>query len=166
MNRAKRPPRFTIRRGVKARGRTVRREPHPLLQDSRTGLYTVIMDSNRVLICGGEAGGSPHACLKALGQLLSLRKIDVALIHGGHPHAETAQRWAVSNGIDHIVYALNVRRHGDNAWRHLNRLLIEHGNPDGIVALNGGQGIDHLLRLAVREGIPVWKPYGSKVTDL
>lgn len=121
--------------------------------------YTVRMNSNRILIAGGDSRCGTHVYIQSLNRLLHLRKIGVLLIHGGCGIATEARGWAESNGVDHIVYPLNERRHGHQARRKLNELVIEHGRPEGILMVTGGADWDHLLELASAAGIPVWQPY-------
>jgi len=106
----------------------------------------------KILVCGSR--GWPgvfriHARLDLLENAL--------LIVGGAPGPdEVARQWAVSRGVDHIVFYANWERDGKRAGilRNLRMLALK---PNLVIAFWDGEsrGTEHTITTAEMRGIPV-----------
>ncbi|QEA09762.1 GTP-binding domain [Pseudomonas phage Iggy] len=111
----------------------------------------------RVLVCGGRqfADWQHLCCVMALvAPWCAARPL---LIHGGAPGADTlAGRWAALNGWPCAVVAANWDFYGKAAGSLRNQWMLSMLEPDLVVALPGGVGTAHMVRIARKAGVDVY----------
>lgn len=115
---------------------------------------TAIAAPNVVLVCGGRDFGREQALYLALDKLHEDSPIDL-LVHGGARGADTvAGEWAVSRGIDLVVYPANWGKFGSGGGPHRNaRMLLGTPPPGLVVVAPGGRGTSDMADRASRAGV-------------
>jgi hypothetical protein len=118
----------------------------------------------RLLVCGGRDLDSSDVwnwlerfargdCQAALGDHSA--KIGI-LIHGGaHGADEGAASWGESENIPVRCFPAEWKKHGKAAGPLRNEKMLREGNPDVVIAFDGGRGTANMIGLAESAGIPV-----------
>lgn len=120
----------------------------------------------RVLVCGGRHYGSTEnnggqSRSEALEEQESVwstldRLQPSLIIHGGAKGADQiAGDWARMNFSPYCVFPANWDRLGRRAGPVRNGWMLEHGQPDLVVAFPGGKGTKGMVKLAQEAGVPV-----------
>lgn len=109
----------------------------------------------RVLVCGGRDFDDGARLSTVLRNLNAERKIKV-LIEGGARGADyLAQVWAHMNDIDVQTFEADWAAHGKAAGPIRNKLMLDEGKPDLVVAFPGGAGTRNMIRQALSAGVEV-----------
>lgn len=128
----------------------------------------------RVLVCGGRTYGErvilsgpdaepdreraqiEKATLYAvLSKFHAEAKIDV-LIEGGAKGADKwAALWAKDKGVATESYEADWGAHGTFAGPMRNKIMLEEGRPDLVIAFPGGSGTRDMVRKARKAGVDV-----------
>lgn len=134
------------------------------LQNHRTieHLIAAIGPAPRVLCCGSRSGsnrGLVHLTLNALHALSPIQ----LLINGKATGYDTlADNWARQHGIQTLQFPADWRKHGRGAGPIRNRMMLEEGKPDLVVAFPGDRGTTNMIDVANTAGVPVflagWAP--------
>jgi hypothetical protein len=78
------------------------------------------------------------------------------IIHGAASGADTlAKKWARGNRCPDEAYYADWKAHGRAAGPIRNRLMIEEGKPDLVIAFPGGRGTENMKKQARAAGIEV-----------
>lgn len=106
----------------------------------------------RILVCGGRDYNEE----KTVNFILdSLKDVEV-VIDGGAKGADTlASKWAIINGIPSVTYCADWTTHGKAAGFIRNKLMLDNGKPDLVIAFPGGKGTANMVELATKANIPV-----------
>lgn len=116
--------------------------------------------SLRVLVCGGrnfiDDGGIIHNALYSIH--VGERGPISVIIHGGATGADSQGRiWAQhTEGVKHLLFKPDWHTHGRAAGPIRNQRMIDEGNPDLIVAVEGGRGTADMLRRGKRQISKLW----------
>jgi hypothetical protein len=115
------------------------------------------MANYRVLVCGGRDFDDHDLMFRVLNGILSDRWGEgLTIIHGGARGADRlAGSWAEYKGVDVEVYLADWNKHGKQAGYIRNSQMLEEGQPDLVVAFEGGRGTAMMVELAHDEGVPV-----------
>lgn len=110
----------------------------------------------RVLVCGGRDYSDSefvHWCLNTL----HARKAITLVIHGCASGADTfAEEWTREiDGCTSYGVPADWKKHGSRAGPVRNRLMLEHGKPDLVVAFDGGAGTRDMTSAATAAGVRV-----------
>lgn len=109
----------------------------------------------RVLVCGGRTYHDRARLFAVLDAAHEANPIAV-LIHGAAQGAdELANDWAHERGVPCDYFCADWKAHGKNAGPIRNRMMIDHGKPDIVVAFPGGRGTADMVRQAKDRGIPI-----------
>lgn len=112
----------------------------------------------RVLVCGGRDFGDFPFLYEWLDAFHAHYVIEV-LIHGEARGADRlAGFWAKDRGIAVQGFRADWEAHGRHAGPIRNRLMLDEGKPDVVVAFKGGNGTRHMARIAREAGIHVEYP--------
>lgn len=102
----------------------------------------------KVLVCGGrdfDDVAFAHAELDRLHK----EHVFTVLIEGDAKGADRiAGEWADLHGIEHVKYPADWAIHGRAAGPIRNEQMLNEGKPDLVVALPGGRGTAHMVRVA------------------
>jgi hypothetical protein len=110
------------------------------------------------MVCGGRDFYQYTAMAEILEKFDRLRGISV-IIEGDAPGADRlAGRWARESLKPLIIMPAPWEKMGRQAGMLRNRWMLEHGQPDVVIAFPGGIGTAGMVRLAKRAGVEVVQP--------
>lgn len=110
----------------------------------------------RVLVCGGRDYQDSAFVSYVLGVIHAKKSITL-VIHGCAQGADTfAEKWA-SQTSDVTAYGVPAdwKKHGTRAGPVRNRLMLELGKPDLVIAFEGGAGTRDMTTAATAAGVKV-----------
>ncbi len=111
----------------------------------------------RVLVCGGRDYRDPDAVYSALDKLDAEQGIE-CVIEGGALGADCfAAEWADYTKTPHEQFIADWKKHGKSAGPIRNRLMLEDGKPDLVMAFPGGRGTANMISQAEKLGVRVEK---------
>jgi hypothetical protein len=117
----------------------------------------------RLLVTGGRKFADRDFLFAILNKIDAKRRIDV-LIEGGATGADRlARNWASARQVTFLTYEANWDRYGPNAGRIRNGEMFREGQPDLVVAFQGGTGTLNMVRIAEQAGARVLKTWNFKV---
>lgn len=123
------------------------------------------METRTVLVCGGRDFSDTALVESTLDRLHEEVPIK-AIIHGGASGADTIARlWAQSKGIWQRAWIPNWGRDRGAAGPIRNRLMLQEGKPDLVVAFPGGRGTADMIRQARNSGFRVFVVPVHEETD-
>ena len=109
----------------------------------------------RVLVCGGRNYSDKNTLYDVLDAAHMANEI-VLLIHGAAKGAdELANQWATERAIPIYYLRPDWDAHGKSAGPIRNRMLLDYGKPDIVVAFPGGRGTADMARQAKDRSVPV-----------
>lgn len=109
----------------------------------------------KVLVCGGRDCHRKDLVFDTLDRVHAERGI-TGLIEGGASGIDQlAYAWAKENGLHLKTYRADWNRHGRAAGPIRNAHMLADGNPDLVVAINGGRGTAHMVGIAEKAGVEV-----------
>lgn len=112
----------------------------------------------RVLVCGGRTF-SCRACVFETLDALHQEKPITLVIEGGATGADQfARDWANTRGVQLMEMQADWDKYGKNAGPIRNKLMIDFGEPDLVVAFPGGRGTDNMKNLAKLKQVKVLEP--------
>lgn len=112
----------------------------------------------RILVCGGRNFSDRKALYWALDDIHRSRGIS-CIIHGAAPGADRmAGEWGHEHDVPVIPFRADWGRYGLSAGMKRNTKMLEHGKPDGVVAMPGGVGTADMKRKSRAAGLIVWEP--------
>jgi hypothetical protein len=110
----------------------------------------------RVLVCGGRNYADSSFVSYVLDAVHAKKSITL-IIHGCASGADTfAEKWAAQTP-NCTAYGVPTdwKKHGDKAAAVRNRLMLEHGKPDLVLAFETGEGSRGLVNTASATGLKV-----------
>lgn len=109
----------------------------------------------RVLVCGGR--DFSHYELLSGTMLFFHKAIPFSVvIHGGAKGADSLSGlWARANKVRELVFKADWEKHGNGAGYARNKIMLEQGKPDLVLAFKGGKGTAHMVKIAMEAGIEV-----------
>lgn len=115
------------------------------------------MSNYKVLVCGGRDFDDFEQLNTVLKGILNDRWGEgLTIIHGGARGADRmAGSWAEYHGLEVEVYPADWNRYGKSAGYIRNAQMLEEGEPDLVVAFEGGRGTAMMIKLAKDAGVPV-----------
>lgn len=111
----------------------------------------------RVLVCGGR-DYTDSAFVDFVLDTIHARKPITLIIHGCANGADTfAGQWAEVRAGDVTSFGVPAdwKKHGSRAGPVRNRLMLELGKPDLVIAFEGGAGTRDMTTAAVAAGVKV-----------
>ena len=118
----------------------------------------------KVLVCGGRDYNNSDKLFEVLDMIKEicdtnfLEPSEMIIIHGGARGADRlAGQWAKSRDIHSEVYLADWDRYKKSAGPIRNELMLKSGNPNIVVAFPGGNGTNHMISIAERENIEVYR---------
>ena len=128
----------------------------------------------RAIICGGRyygripihvppgareaierAAKERFVLTEALDHLRAERKISF-VITGGAPGADTlAHQWALSRCLQTKIFRAEWKRFGNSAGPIRNARMLEEGQPDFVIAFEGGNGTRDMIKQARTAGVEI-----------
>jgi hypothetical protein len=66
-----------------------------------------------------------------------------------------AGEWADLRGIEHVNFSADWKKLGRTAGPIRNEQMLREGKPDLVIALPGGRGTAHMVRIAREAGVRV-----------
>lgn len=106
----------------------------------------------KVLVCGGRNFGRAHALATALSKLGQISLI----IEGGASGADNlANQYAHLNDIPVRQFKADWKKHGRAAGPIRNKQMLDEGQPDLVVAFEGGKGTANMISQANKNGVKV-----------
>ena len=113
----------------------------------------------RVLVCGGRDFTAKQWMFQQLNACNHERGPFSVVIHGGARGADTlAGEWADAHGFPVRVYRADWKLNGKAAGPIRNKIMLDHGKPDLVIAFHGGRGTDDMIKRARAAGIDVVRP--------
>ena len=113
---------------------------------------------NRILVCGGR-NFSNLALLEHTLAIVHARRGISLIIEGGALGADRlAREWAIRAGVPFKPYEADWKAFGRRAGPVRNTLMIVDGQPDAVIAFEGGKGTLNMIEQASRAGIPIMLP--------
>jgi hypothetical protein len=111
--------------------------------------------TQRVLVCGGRDFADTEKLFRVLSDRHDNNPFSL-LIHGAAKGADTlASEWAFERGVPQQAYPADWARDGRAAGPIRNRLMLEEGKPDLVIAFPGGKGTENMRQQAFKAGVPV-----------
>lgn len=105
----------------------------------------------RILVCGGRDYDNDELVDYNLD---GLKHDGMVIIQGGARGADKlAKAWAYYNKVTCEEYKADWKTHGNAAGPIRNRLMIDDGKPDLVIAFPGGKGTANMVSLAQKAGI-------------
>ncbi len=110
----------------------------------------------RVLVCGGRDNSDSDFIHWVLATLHAKKAITL-VIHGCATGADSiGEQWAAqTDGVTSYGVPADWKKHGSRAGPIRNRLMLEHGKPDLVVAFEGGAGTRDMTTAATAAGVKV-----------
>jgi len=109
----------------------------------------------KVLVCGGRNYDDGERVRAVLNKLDAESWINV-IIEGGAKGADRlAAAWAQSKGIALETYPADWENQGSFAGPARNKLMLEQGEPDLVIAFPGGRGTADMVKKARKAGVEV-----------
>ena len=109
----------------------------------------------RVLICGGRDYNNWYHFLDVIDEHFKAVQ-DISIISGGARGADSlAIRYARENMIPLHIYLADWEKYGKSAGYKRNTRMLEHGQPDVVVAFPGGKGTAMMVDIARKAGVEV-----------
>lgn len=111
----------------------------------------------KVLVCGGRDYTDAKFVEWVLDTLNAKKPINL-IIHGCASGADTfAEKWAHQRAGQCTTYGVPAdwKKHGPRAGPVRNRLMLEHGKPQLVVAFEGGAGTRDMTAQATAAGVKV-----------
>ncbi len=109
----------------------------------------------KVLVCGGRNFNDALTLGSWLGGIHKQQGISL-LIEGGAPGADfMARKFAEWQGIPTKTFEADWDRHGRAAGPIRNKQMLDEGQPDLVVAFEGGKGTKNMVSQAVEAGVRV-----------
>lgn len=110
----------------------------------------------RVLVCGGRNYGDKRFVHWVLDTLHARQKLTL-VIHGCATGADSfAEEWAREiDGCTAYGVSADWKKHGQRAGSVRNRLMLELGKPQVIIAFEGGAGTRDMTSAATAAGVRV-----------
>lgn len=122
----------------------------------------------RILVCGGRTYSNKNKLYSVLNEIkeiyqgehicktLDISKQNLVIIQGGAKGADRlALQWALENEVYIEQYDADWTRYGKAAGYIRNKLMLETGKPDLVIAFNGGQGTKNMIELAKQANVAV-----------
>ena len=119
----------------------------------------------RILICGGRDFNDYRLLSRTLLSLFPpvtddkdtwLPPNDTVIISGGARGADQlAIDWCIVNYVTADIYKADWKKYGKSAGPIRNFKMITHGNPDIVIAFEGGKGTAHMVKIARAAGVEV-----------
>lgn len=111
----------------------------------------------KILVCGGRNYSNRSQLYKMLDGIHGLWGI-TEVMHGGASGADSlAAEWANFNLNGSTAYPADWETHGKKAGPIRNSLMLGIGQPDLVVAFEGGRGTADMVSKAKRAGVTVWE---------
>lgn len=129
-------------------------------------LEAIPVNGQTWLVCGGRDFADDMMFRSAMSDLVRMRGMPAALVHGGAAGADSmAQEWGVQHAL--TVYAVppDWRAHGRAAGPIRNQAMIDKYKPALVVAFPGGRGTADMVRRARAAGIDVAEVRVDPVAD-
>jgi predicted PhzF superfamily epimerase YddE/YHI9 len=80
----------------------------------------------------------------------------IFIIHGKAKGADSfAGAWAFANGMDVAEYPANWSMYGKAAGYYRNLEMLEDGEPDEVIAFEGGNGTEMMIKLTNKCKVPL-----------
>ena len=112
----------------------------------------------RVLICGGRQFADAAFLWKTMDELHSRTPITEVIV-GGAVGADTlGEDWAKDRRIPYRIFIADWATHGRAAGPIRNKVMLDEGNPDLVVAFPGNRGTANMLSQARDARVKVWQP--------
>lgn len=111
--------------------------------------------SERLLICGGRDFTDEDTAFAFFDQLHAERSVALVIEGGARGGDAIGRAWAEARGIEVITYFADWTDQGRKAGPLRNIRMLEDGKPTLVVALPGGKGTEHMVRIAREAGIIV-----------
>lgn len=110
-------------------------------------------DLMTVLVCGGR----DYADKQRVFNVLNFNRAKIRMIvHGAAKGADTfAGLWAAENDVPCLRVPAEWKRYGKKAGAIRNRLMLQLGEPDLVVAFPGGVGTAMMVGMAKKAGVRV-----------
>ena len=110
----------------------------------------------RVLVCGGR-DNSDTAFIHWVLNTLHAKKAITLVIHGCATGADSiGEQWSAQiDGCTSYGVPADWKKHGSRAGPIRNRLMLEYGKPDLVVAFEGGAGTRDMTTAATAAGVKV-----------
>lgn len=109
----------------------------------------------KVLVCGGRDYSNSFEMNAVLYKIHIERNI-TQIISGSARGADTmAIGWALLWNVDFEEFPANWDRYGRSAGPKRNLQMLEEGTPDLVVAFEGGNGTQNMIKQAKNHGVEV-----------
>ena len=110
----------------------------------------------RILICGGRDFTDYDLFLDKMAKFKEILYFPT-IIHGGCKGADMlADRYAKYNGWELEIYEADWDKHGKAAGPIRNKLMLEEGKPDLVIAFPGGRGTENMINLTKEAGVDLF----------
>lgn len=107
----------------------------------------------RVLVCGGRNFDDVCLLYTTLNSIHDVFPISVVIEGGATGADRLASIWSKHKGIQTQTFLAEWAKHGRAAGPLRNRLMLEQGKPDLVVAFPGGAGTRNMIEQAKKAGV-------------
>lgn len=117
------------------------------------------MKEYRILVCGGRYFNNKDTLYQVLDNVVSLvPNYTPIIINGGASGADTLSCFYASDrNIPYEVYVADWETHGRSAGPIRNKEMLTSGNPDVIIAFEGGRGTADMIQQGKKAGVTVYE---------
>lgn len=109
----------------------------------------------RVLVCGGRNYSDRERVNAVLGKLHAEAGIDHLILGGANGADRLAMMWARRTGVPFQTFKADWENQGRFAGPARNQQMLDEGEPDVVIAFNGGRGTADMVKKARRGGFKV-----------
>jgi len=110
----------------------------------------------RVLVCGGRNYADQAEVYRALDNIhWPSARIKLVITGGAKGADRHAESWAGWCAVPCNTYPADWHTHGLSAGPRRNKLMLDEGKPDLVLAFPGGLGTLDMVRRAIKAGVPV-----------
>lgn len=122
-------------------------------EDGEINIESIKNHQCTVLICGGRTFCDHILFNKTMDKIHKERGVTHVLQGGAKGADYFAHVWSAKRGIRETVFNAEWKKYGKSAGPIRNRVMLDEGRPDLVVAFPGGTGTAHMVAYAWKKGI-------------
>ena len=115
------------------------------------------LEPHRVLVTGGRTYSDRTRVAWALKAVDAKYPIGMVIQGGARGADELCKRWAQDNGVYCRQFDADWNSQPRSGGHIRNADMLRVGQPDFVVAFEGGAGTASMIKMARKAGVPVWE---------
>src|SRR5690606_24665126 len=125
-------------------------------------MTAIAIGDMRVLVTGGRDYDDQEYVFHVLDRIHARRAITTLIEGGGRGADRLARRWAESRGVMLAIYPTDRERYGQRAGPVRKSQMLREGQPELVVAFEGGMITAQMVKMATKAGVLVLRAWPHK----